>query len=218
LQAALGWTIAQNLFISKRNLLVEGPSDLIYLKAVSAMLEAQGRTGLREDVTIVPTGGLDKVVTFVALLGANGLKLAVLHDYRGMPDQKLKDLVKRKIISPKAIFNASQFRDLTNIGIDGQATDTEDLFAPDLYLDYFNKAFTKPLNGSIITKKLPSGDRITDRIERHLKTEGTQVRQSDGFNHYTVASYFASNPPATLDEDTLKRFEAMFVAINDSFR
>jgi hypothetical protein len=37
--------------------------------------------GLRDDVTIVPVGGLDKVVTFVALLGANGLKLAVLHDY-----------------------------------------------------------------------------------------------------------------------------------------
>ena len=27
LQAALGWTIAQNLFISERNLLVEGPSE-----------------------------------------------------------------------------------------------------------------------------------------------------------------------------------------------
>ncbi len=44
LQAALGWTIAQNLFISERNLLVEGPSDLIYLKSVSALLETQGRT------------------------------------------------------------------------------------------------------------------------------------------------------------------------------
>jgi hypothetical protein len=109
LQAALGWTIAQNLFISERNLLVEGPSDLIYLKAVSAMLEARGKTGLREDVTIVPAGGLDKVVTFVALLGANGLKLAVLHDYRGAPEQKLMDLVKQKMIAPKAVLNASHF-------------------------------------------------------------------------------------------------------------
>src|SRR5205814_2796587 len=74
LQAALGWTIAQNLFISKRNLLVEGPSELIYLQAVSSLLEKQGMMALREDVTIVPVGGLDKVATFVALLGANGLK------------------------------------------------------------------------------------------------------------------------------------------------
>lgn len=134
LQAALGWTIAQNLFISERNLLVEGPSELIYLKAVSALLEAQGRTGLRDDVTIVPVGGLDKVVTFVALLGANGLKLAVLHDYRGAPEQKLMELVKQKMISPRALLNASQFRDLNNIGKSGLPSDTEDLFDVTLYL------------------------------------------------------------------------------------
>lgn len=219
LQAALGWTIAQNLFISERNLLVEGPSDLIYLKAISVMLEAQGRAGLREDVTIVPTGGLDKVVTFIALLGANGLKLAVLHDYRGVPDQRLMDIVKQKMISPKALLNASQFRDLTNIGTDGQATDTEDLLAPSLYLEYFNKAFTKPLNGLVITEKdLPVGERIIERLERYLKAKGIQVRPSDGFNHYTVASHFASNPPASLDDESIKRFEALFTAVNALFQ
>ncbi len=96
LQAALGWTIAQNLFISERNLLVEGPADLLYLQVVSSILESSGQTGLRDDITIVPTGGLDKVVTFIALLGANQLKLAVLHDYRGTPEQKLLDLVRQK--------------------------------------------------------------------------------------------------------------------------
>ena len=102
LQAALGWTIAQNLFIAKRNLLVEGTSELVYLQTMSAVLEAGGgRSGLRDDVTIVPVGGLDKVATFVALLGANGLELAVLHDYRGAPEQKLTDLVKEKMIGPR---------------------------------------------------------------------------------------------------------------------
>src|SRR2546428_10568313 len=169
LQAALGWTIAQNLFISERNLVVEGSSDMIYLETVSAILEAQGRTGLREDIKIVPVGGLDKVVTFVALLGANGLKLEVLHDYRGAPEQKLVDLVKQKMISPKVVLNASQFRDLSKIGISTQATDTEDLFAADLYLEFFNKAFAKLLNGSAVKESdLPLGDRILDRIERHL--------------------------------------------------
>lgn len=80
LQAALGWTIAQNLFISERNLLVEGPSELIYLQVASSLFDAKGTPGLRADLTIVPTGGLDNVATFVSLLGASGLKLAVLHD------------------------------------------------------------------------------------------------------------------------------------------
>jgi predicted ATP-dependent endonuclease of OLD family len=98
LQAALGWTIAQNLFISERNLLVEGPSELIYLKTIGGFLEAEGKTAMHEDITIVPAGGLDKVVTFIALLGASGLQLAVLHDYHGVPEQSLMDLVKRKMI------------------------------------------------------------------------------------------------------------------------
>ena len=218
LQAALGWTIAQNLFISERNLLVEGPSDLIYLKAVSALLDTQGRTGLRDDVTIVPVGGLDKVVTFIALLGASGLKLAVLHDYRGAPEQKLMDLVKQKMISPKALLNASQFRDLKNIGKSGQPTDTEDFFESALYLKYFNGAFSKPLKGTVINEAdLPSGDRIIDRLERHIATKGIQIRPSGGFNHYGVASYFVSNPPTSLDKDTLKRFEALFNTVNSLF-
>lgn len=214
LQAALGWTIAQNLFISKCNLLVEGASDLIYLKTISALLEAQGREGLREDVTIVPVGGLDNVVTFIALLGANDLNIAVLHDFKGMPEQKLQYMVKEKVIRSKAVLNASQFRSLEKLGTDGQASDTEDLFDPAFYLDCFNKAFSKSLDSIISESELPKGDRIIGRIERYLKDKKIELRLSGGFNHYAVASYFASNPPASLDDDTLKRFEELFKTVN----
>jgi predicted ATP-dependent endonuclease of OLD family len=164
LQAALGWTIAQNLFISERNLLVEGASELTYLQVLSALLEAKGRTGLRQDITIVPTGGLDKVVTFVALLGANGLKLAVLHDYRGVPEQSLMDLIREKMISPRAVLNASQFRDLKDEE-NGKETDIEDLFEAKQYVGYLNKTFEKQLNGvGINHSDLPTGPRIIDRL------------------------------------------------------
>lgn len=63
LQAALGYDIAQNLFIGKNNLLIEGVSDLTYLTVLSGILEKTGRMGLRNDVTLVPVGGLDKVTT-----------------------------------------------------------------------------------------------------------------------------------------------------------
>ncbi|MFZ2643769.1 MAG: AAA family ATPase [Verrucomicrobiia bacterium] len=218
LQAALGWTIAQNLFISERNLLVEGPADLIYMQAVSNILEAQGRVGLREDVTIVPTGGLDKLATFIALLGGNGLKLAVLHDYRGSPEQKLMELVKQKMISPKLILNVSQFRVPNETGKDGKATDLEDLFPIGLYLVHFNRAFKKLLRGSVVAEgDLPPGERIIDRLERHLKDKGISFRADGTFNHYAVASDFASNPPPSLDSETTARFEALFKSVNALF-
>ncbi|QCB36224.1 hypothetical protein E5790_04300 [Stenotrophomonas sp. PAMC25021] len=215
LQAALGWTIAQNLFISKRNLLVEGPSELNYLQAVSALLEASGGGGLREDITIVPTGGLDNLATFVSLLNASGLQLAILHDYKGSPEQKLTGLVRDKLLSSKAIFNASQFRDLSAIGTDGRPSDIEDLLPAELYLEYFNSAFAKVLGGRRLTVgDLGPGDRVILRIEAYLKAQSISLRPTGGYNHYLPSTKFASTPPDALDADTAARFRAMFSRIN----
>ncbi|WP_137886699.1 AAA family ATPase [Pseudomonas sp. 2FE] len=217
LQAALGWNLAQNLFIAKRNLLVEGPSELAYLQAASALVEASGGKGLPEDVTIVPVGGLNNVATFVSLLGANGLDLAVLHDYSGKPEQKLDGLIQQKLLAKKSVFNASQFRDPASIGQDSVPSDIEDLFNPVLYLGYFNKVYAKALNGTpILESDLPAGDRIVYRIERALETKKINVRPSGGFNHYAVAAAFSTSPPEQLDSDTLARFNALFEAIGSA--
>lgn len=215
LQAALGWTIAQNLFISERNLLVEGPSELIYLQVVSGLLEAKGVQGLRTDLTIVPTGGLDNVATFVSLLGASGLKLAVLHDYKGSPEQKLTGLVRDKLLGAKALFNVSQFRDEKKFGESTSPTDIEDLLPPSLYLKYFNVTFAKQLDGKEVTEAvLPAGDRIVQRLEKYIETKSISLRPSGGFNHYAVASQFATAAPKSLDAATTARFRALFEAIN----
>ncbi|CAD7386137.1 AAA family ATPase [Xanthomonas arboricola] len=218
LQAALGWTIAQNLFISERNLLVEGPSELNYLQTASAILEASGGGGLRDDVTIVPTGGLDNLATFVSLLNASGLQLAILHDFKGSPEQKLTGLVRDKLLSGKAVFNASQFRDLSAIGTDGRPSDIEDLLPISLYLEYFNSAFAKLLGGKKLDEAdLGAGDRVILRIEAYLKAQSISLRPSGGYNHYLPSTKFAATPPDALDADTAARFRAMFSKINSIY-
>ncbi|MHB8949718.1 MAG: AAA family ATPase [Rhodoferax sp.] len=216
LQAALGWNIAQNLFISERNLLVEGPSELIYLQLASGFIDTEGSRGMRDDVTIVPTGGLDNLATFVSLLGASGLKLAVLHDYRGSPEQKMTGLVRDKLLGAKALFNVSQFRDPENASQgNGKPSDIEDLFSVEMYLSYFNSTFKTQLAGVAITEAdLPPGDRIVVRLEKFIKENGLTLRPSGGFNHYAVATRFASSPPKSLDAATIDRFKALFAAIN----
>ncbi|MGN7918867.1 AAA family ATPase [Lysobacter sp. 22409] len=213
LQAALGWTLAQNLFIGKYNLLVEGPSELAYLKAMSAFVEASGGKGLSDKITIVPADGLTNVATFILLLGANGLQFAVLHDYSGGPEQKLESLIRNKLLEKKAVFNASQFREAENPGQDTVPSDIEDLFSPSIYLGCFNKAYAKELSSPLLESELESGSRIVQRIERALQKRGEKVRPSGGFNHYLVASTFAASPPA-LDDQTLKRFANLFKAIS----
>lgn len=209
LQAALGWDIAQNLFISKRNFLVEGPSELIYLKHLSSILEAKNRTSLNDSISIVPTGGLDKIITFIALLGANNLNIAVLHDYDGKSNQKIDEMIKSKIISPKSIKNTSMYTENKD-----KPSDIEDLFSTKIYIDYFNKTFEKQLTEKIKISELPSGTRIVERINRYLKEKAITLRPSGGFNHYLVASTFSSNPPKTIDEKTLSNFESLFKDIN----
>src|SRR4029077_3372121 len=61
LQGALGYEITQTLFVGKHTLLVEGPSDLLYLTAFSQALKKDGRTSLDPRWTISTVGGADKV-------------------------------------------------------------------------------------------------------------------------------------------------------------
>lgn len=227
LQAALGYTIAQNLFISTRNLLVEGPADLVYLRFFSSMLEKAGRTYLREGITVVPVGGLDKLATFVALLGANNLELSVLHDYESRPDPRLQSLVRDRLIRDKNVLNYAMFRgtpgpiaasaSTTGGAASLPSTDVEDLISPDLYLKLFNGAYKKQLGGVEIKETdLPPGERIVNRIGDYLKSNSITLRPSGGFNHYLVANHLASNPlpPSKVDAATLKRFESLFETVN----
>lgn len=208
LQAALGYDIAQNLFVSKNNLLVEGPADLVYLTLMSSILESEKKTFLNENITIVPVGGLDKVSTFISLLRGSKLNVACLldtfTDQKGK--QKVTDLIMNKIIKEKNIRFFNEFVD------NGKATaDIEDLFDKEEYLKIFNSTFEKEYP----EVKLSDLDTSIDTILKQIN----KVIGRDRFNHYRPAnklnqlgvdkSYF--NPK------TLDNFEKMFCEINKLF-
>ncbi|WP_223437892.1 MULTISPECIES: AAA family ATPase [unclassified Pseudomonas] len=219
LQAALGWNIAQNLFIAKQNLLVEGVSELALLQSMSRAVEESGGKGLNSVITIVPVGGLSNVATFISLLNGNGLKFAVLHDYNGKPDQKLESLVQQKLLNKKQVFNFSQFRDLSSVGTSTTASDLEDLLDVPTYLSFFNQVFAKELKGAMLTEdNLPQGDRVVQRIEKYLAAEAIKVRPSPGYNHYAVALAFASAPPERIPAPVIERFASLFDALNQAFK
>jgi hypothetical protein len=208
LQAALAYALARDLLPARRNLLVRGPADLVILKFFSAALDRAGRTGLREDVTIVPVGGLDRVATFVALLGADRPELVVLHADPGPIDVPA--------LRPKNVLGYGQFRDPAAKGkpaIATPAAGVEDLFSVNFYLKVFNAAYAKKLPGEVKANDLPAADRLTDRLADHLSDHPADLR----FSPDAVASHLASNPPKPLDKETLTRFEALFKKVNALF-
>ncbi|WP_036596516.1 AAA family ATPase [Ottowia thiooxydans] len=212
LQAALGYSIAQNLFIAKRNLLVEGPADLIILQHVSGVLEQVGKAGLIDGV-IVPVGGLDKLATFVALLGSNKLKLVVLHDRAAAPHQKLEDLVHQKLIERKRVLDFSMFIEPSPV-----EADIEDLIPIALYADAFNAAYAKELGGKTLDPAcLGKHPRTVERINQWLKTENLTLLKDGGFNHYRVAQALLPRLTAVnLGAMGMETFGKLFVRINSA--
>lgn len=206
LQAALGYDIAQNLFVSSKNLLVEGVSDLIILTTISGILESSKREYLNPDITIVPTGGLEKVATFISLLRGSQLEIACLLDsYTDATGKaKMDKMIREKIIHRNKIRFFDEFVD----GLD--KADLEDLFTKSDYLKLFNSAFNE----------------YTDIKESDLNTSIKQIiiqiNQYLGvprFNHYRPANELVklAVDESFFDPDTLDRFERIFQEINTLF-
>lgn len=206
LQAALGYDIAQNLFVSKKNLLVEGVSDLIILTAFSGILESVGRESLREDITIVPTGGLEKVATFISLLRGSQLEIVCLLDsYNDVKARaKMENLITEKIIHRSKVRFFHEF-------IEGYDTaDLEDLFKKEDYIKVFNSAFTEypDINLSELNQNI---DRIIIQINKFIDVKR--------FNHFRPANEIAKlgADENSFDKTTLDNFENVFKEMNSLF-
>src|SRR5438105_10003735 len=196
LQAALGYELAQTLFVGPNELVVEGPADYLYLIAMSEYLASKGRARLDPQWVIVPVGGLDKIPTFVALLGTQ-LNVAVILDVAGGGSQKVTSLVERGIIGGEKLIPLTEFTGTPE-------ADIEDLFDEGFYLDLLKRS------GTAIVKKAdlkPKG-RILKRVE------AAAGRKLD---HYKPARYLFENEAELLpkvSDEALDRFEKLFQRVN----
>lgn len=206
LQASLGYDIAQNLFVSKKNLLVEGVSDLIILTAISGILESVNREHLRDDITIVPTGGLEKVATFISLLRGSKLEIACLLDsYTDAKGKaKMDKMIAEKIIHKNKIRFFDEFLE------DFTKADLEDLFVKDDYLKLFNSAFNELTNIKESDLNVNIKQIIT-QINKHI--------EKDRFNHYRPANELVKLGvnEGFLSSKTLDNFERVFQEVNILF-
>lgn len=206
LQASLGYDIAQNLFVSKKNLLVEGVSDLIILTAISVILESEKREHLRDDITIVPTGGLEKVATFISLLRGSKLEIACLLDsYTAAKGKaKMDNMIAERIIHKNKIRFFDEFLP------DYAKADLEDLFTKEDYLKLFNSAFSdiKNIKESELNTSIKQ---IIIQLNKHIG--------KDRFNHYRPANELVKLGVSKdyFSPETLDNFEKVFKEINTLF-
>jgi hypothetical protein len=84
LQAALGYSIAQTLFIGKRSVLVEGITDYWLIKTLDSVFSSTKGVRLHPDTVIIPTGGTSRLMPLASIMvatsGVEGRRLLVLLD------------------------------------------------------------------------------------------------------------------------------------------
>lgn len=197
LQSALGYEISQTLFIGKKVVLVEGPSDILYLQAMSNILKEKGKNNL-DGWTICPAGGIDKLAPFINLFFTHGEKkeIVVIADYQEGHKNKVRKL--RESNMEVSVFLYSDF-------CEKEEADVEDLFDEVLYLDILNKS----CNINVNLKAIDTKKRVIKEIE--LK--------NGSFSHYAPSDWLLRNSDVLREDSdeinkTLDRFECLFKKVN----
>lgn len=213
LQGALGYDMTQSLFVGKNTLLVEGPSDILYLQALSSALKQRGRTSLDPRWTLCPSGGIDKIASFASLFGANRLNMAVLCDVTNGDKAKIERLRNHQLLKADQVFTIAEFT--------GQEeSDVEDLFVPGQYAELLNATFSLDGANTMTVNRLADADPKTKRLvkqaEAAFRTMPPEVQE---FDHFAPSGWLIRHPDF-LDADdeatlvVLERAEAIFRAFN----
>ncbi len=210
LQAALGYDIAQSLFVGKHTLLVEGPSDLVYLRWASNELRSRKRAGLDERWVIAPAGGIDKFWSFVALFGGNKLDLAIVSDFHQGDKNRLRSLRESKIVPSERVLTADTYT--------GQAeADVEDILGPEFYLSLVDACYGLKGSGGFRAQYTQPGRRVVETVGAHVE-KLNQGGQEVKFDHLAVAVYLVEHASAARTfagiDVALDRMEAMFKDLN----
>lgn len=208
LMAAMGIDLTQTLWVGPNVLLVEGPSDVLYLNYLSQRLTNEGRKGLDSRWAVTPAGSITKLPAFLSVFGANKMNVVVLTDS-----------------SARDSATVSQLRDLGRLGNGGLVrigdilsapeADLEDIFTEGFYLGLVNDAYTGALKGATLkANDLPLGDRLTKRVEQLFASRGIN---NGRLNHFAPAAALMRRKDAftlTVPKTTLDKADELFTRIN----
>jgi predicted ATP-dependent endonuclease of OLD family len=207
LQAALGLSWSQSLFVGQHNLIVEGVTDFWFITCLSTMLRDAGQEGLDAQLVVTPVGGASKAAYVGTILRGQKLNVAVLLDSDAEGKSAYEQLVKQWIMQAKHVLSVGDV-----LGVKESRT-LEDLFDEAYYLAQTSAVYQKELAGQPLT--LAAGDKrpIVERVEDALKAKGVA-----SFNKGRVAKRIMEELPkkklAHLSTGTVENFKKLIAAIN----
>lgn len=197
MHAALGQKLYETLSLGPYTLLVERPSDILYLNILSDFLKSNGRKGLDEAWDMIPIGKIDNIPSFTAMFGLQN-KPALLTNVRANEKKTILDMAQQNMLEADKLILVTDFTG-------SREAEIEDMFQDNFYLELVRQSgFVVP------NDQLPQGERILMRIQESnnqtidpLKPALHLLKQQD-----TLLQQ--------MDPQTLNRFEQLFTKINQA--
>ena len=177
---------SQSLFVGEHTLLVEGPSDILYLKVFSSELKARKRTALDPRWTLCPSGGIDRIVPFVSLIAGKNLHIAVLSDEAQGAKGKVEKIRQSEILQAGHFYTVADF-------ISQAEADIEDIIDAELYVEIVNRGYALEDPYRITAEGVnqnTSTPRIVKKVEAAFRIMPDAIPM---FDHYTPADWLIRN-------------------------
>jgi predicted ATP-dependent endonuclease of OLD family len=212
IQAALGYSLSQSLFVGPYNLIVEGVTDFWMLSSVAGYLEGIGKRGLPDGITLTPAGGAQKIPYMVALLTSEKLQVIVVFDEEKQSRVTKDELVKAKLIKEDNVVFVT---DAFNAANKPSEADMEDLFDPAVYDSLVRESYSKELGGRnpALNSNIP---RIVKRYENAFEALGLEFHKTRPAR--LLLNKMATHAPTIITADTAERFERLIAKISELYQ
>ena len=198
LQEALGYNLAQSMFTAKKNVLLEGLTDLWYLEGINSLLDKN----LDSNIALLPVGTSAKISYYASMLSNNDLKSVALLDSDNAGDKAAEQETVIHSLGAKNILRTKEFltREIKNSEIEDIIRETlakifhseygieitaEDLASDKAIVDIFKKAskdfskfklskaffaWAREHNSSdLVPEEAQNSQKLIDTINRRLK-------------------------------------------------
>jgi predicted ATP-dependent endonuclease of OLD family len=211
LQAAIGYSIAQTLFLGKRSVIVEGVTDYWIIKALDNCLSTK-ETGpaLHPDTVLIPAGGTSRLMPLASIMlastGVGEGHLMVLLDSDNEGEQAARRL--------EEVFSGESTVVMLGSTIGLNEATIEDLFPRDIYVSALREAgysIALTSDEEAMTTTVKAMDQAFKRL---------------GLGKFGVAEKAAAalalinawgKDPSTIPDPTKTKARALFKAINRRF-
>jgi len=209
LQAAAGYAMVRGLFQHRKNVLVEGMADYLYLYTLDLLCRATGRTTLPDDIYVTPCGGTKQVGHLAALFLGQKVRPLVLLDGDDAGRVRREALLRE--------LYAGNERAVLMLGdvLGMPECETEDILGEEVLLP-----LVSDLLGNQVT--LNEGDRakcsLVDQISAASARIGTTLPdgwKADVARRLAVA--WSTAEPESIPAAVLDRGERLFAVIRERF-